>query len=42
MSTLVGYQYLELLTLQHPLRIHGAQVGSDNDILDNRLMVLVK
>lgn len=42
MSTLVGYQYLELMALQHPLRIHGAQVGSDDDILDNRLMVLVK
>lgn len=42
MSTLVGYQYLELMALQHPLRIHGAQVGTDDDILDNRLMVLVK
>lgn len=42
MSTLVGYEYLELLALQHPLRIHGAQVGSDDDILDNRIMVLVK
>ncbi len=42
MSTLVGYEYLELLALQHPLRIHGAQVGTDDDILDNRIMVLVK
>ena len=42
MSTIVGYQYLELFALQHPLRIHGAQVGSDDDILDNRIMILVK
>ena len=42
MSTLTGYQYLELLTLQHPFRIHGAQVGTDDDIWDNRMMILVK
>jgi FkbM family methyltransferase len=41
-SSLSGYQHVQMVTLQHPLRPYGAQVGTDDDILDNRIMVLVK
>ena len=41
-SSLQGYAHVQMVTLQHPLRPYGAQVGTDEDILDNRIMVLVK
>jgi hypothetical protein len=37
-----SFQYVEMITLQHPNRPHGPMVGSDDDILDNRLMIIVK
>lgn len=41
-SSLNNYQHVEILTIQHPLRKDGPQIGSDDDIIDNRIMVLVK